>query len=108
MAFEHFGRVPDTGDTFQLDSVVLTVEQVEGLRIALVRAVVAEESGDDKAGADASSRPQPGPVGACIRSSPVLGRFRCLSAAGALGVPVDDRGRARLAVPVSVTHRAGA
>lgn len=40
VVFEHFGRVPVTGDRFAIDSVVLTVEQVDGHRIALVRAEV--------------------------------------------------------------------
>ena len=50
VVFEHFGRVPSVGDSFRLDGVVLTVEELDGHRIAIVRAVIegaGSEAGDD-------------------------------------------------------------
>lgn len=50
VVFEHFGRVPTVGESFELDSVALTVEELDGHRIAVVRAVVDDsetEDGDD-------------------------------------------------------------
>jgi putative hemolysin len=38
VVFEHFGRVPRAGESFQLGRMTLTVEQLDGHRIALVRA----------------------------------------------------------------------
>ena len=46
VVFEHFGRVPAAGDSFELDGVVLTVEEVDGHRIAIVRAGVVREPVD--------------------------------------------------------------
>ena len=40
VVFEHFGRVPAEGESLQLDGVVLEVAEMDGHRIALVRAVV--------------------------------------------------------------------
>jgi putative hemolysin len=37
VVFEHFGRVPSVGDTFLAGAVRLTVEEMDGHRIALVR-----------------------------------------------------------------------
>lgn len=37
---EHLQKLPEPGDTVELDGVTLTVETVEGRRIARVRAVV--------------------------------------------------------------------
>ncbi len=52
VVFEHFGRVPSAGDTFVLDGVRLTVEEVEGHRIAAVRAVLTRNDADGAAGRD--------------------------------------------------------
>jgi putative hemolysin len=41
--FEHFGRVPSEGESFDIDGVKLSVEQLDGHRIALVRAVVSDD-----------------------------------------------------------------
>ena len=38
VVFEHFGRVPQPGESFDIDGVTLTVEALDGHRIALVRA----------------------------------------------------------------------
>jgi CBS domain containing-hemolysin-like protein len=46
--YDHFGRVPHDGESFQTDGLLLTIEQVSGRRIRRVRArrVPAEEKGD--------------------------------------------------------------
>ena len=46
VVFEHFERVPTTGESFELDSVLLTVEEIDGHRIAVVRALVEHDSED--------------------------------------------------------------
>jgi putative hemolysin len=47
VVFEHFGRVPALGESFALDRVHLTVEEVDGHRIALVRAAVDRDAAVD-------------------------------------------------------------
>ena len=42
VVFERLGRVPAEGDSLEVDDVQLTVEQVDGHRIAVVRAVVSK------------------------------------------------------------------
>ncbi len=46
--YDHFGRVPHDGESFQTDGLILTIEQVIGRRIRRVRAqrVPVEEKGD--------------------------------------------------------------
>jgi putative hemolysin len=44
VVFEHFGRVPTQGESFAIDGVTLTVEQLDGHRIALVRVAVSDRS----------------------------------------------------------------
>jgi magnesium and cobalt exporter, CNNM family len=46
--YDHFGRVPHDGESFQTDGLILTVEQVIGRRIRRVRAqrIPVEEKGD--------------------------------------------------------------
>jgi putative hemolysin len=43
LVFEHFGRMPRAGESFEIDGVTLTVEQLDGHRIALVRARISRE-----------------------------------------------------------------
>ena len=45
VVFEHFGRVPAEGDTFLSGAVRLTVEEMDGHRIALVRLELLTETG---------------------------------------------------------------
>jgi len=47
VVFEHFGRVPTAGESFELDDVEVTVEEIDGHRIATVRAVVYRSPTDD-------------------------------------------------------------
>ena len=47
VVFEHFGRVPAAGDRVELDGVALTVEEVDGHRIAVVRAAVTQDGASD-------------------------------------------------------------
>ncbi|MFL7868201.1 MAG: hemolysin family protein [Anaerolineales bacterium] len=46
--YDHFGRVPHDGESFQADGLLLTIEQVIGRRIRRVRAqrIIPEEKGD--------------------------------------------------------------
>jgi CBS domain containing-hemolysin-like protein len=46
--YDHFGRVPHDGESFQTDDLLLTIEQVTGRRIRRVRAqrLIPEEKGD--------------------------------------------------------------
>jgi putative hemolysin len=44
--FEHFGRVPAVGEGFEIDGVKLCVEQLDGHRIAMVRAVISDGTGE--------------------------------------------------------------
>jgi CBS domain containing-hemolysin-like protein len=46
--YDHFGRVPHDGESFETDGLILTIEQVIGRRIRRVRAerVPVEEKGD--------------------------------------------------------------
>ena len=37
VVFEHFGRLPNAGESFEIDGARLTVEELDGHRIALVR-----------------------------------------------------------------------
>jgi hypothetical protein len=46
IVFQHFGRLPATGDSFELDGVALTVERLDGHRIAAVRTEVHPEPSD--------------------------------------------------------------
>jgi len=46
--YDHFGRVPHDGESFQTDGLLLTIEQVIGRRIRRVRArrMITDEKGD--------------------------------------------------------------
>lgn len=44
VVFEHLGRVPASGDSVALDGVLLTVENVHGHRVTVLRAAVARDT----------------------------------------------------------------
>jgi CBS domain containing-hemolysin-like protein len=55
LIYSRIGRVPVSGDTIQIDDIVLTVEQVIGRRIRKVRAQkvsLPSENGDKKTHAE--------------------------------------------------------